>query len=125
MKKCRKCENDLNENNWCKSFQKRNNKLCNLCGLLESRQRYASDRKIVIERLEGKCACCGETNFDILSIDHVFGGGNQEKKKLRGKRFMTILKNMEQSKLIEKYQCLCYNCNYCIGFWGVCQHELL
>ena len=47
---------------------------------------------------------------------------NKEKKLLRGKSFISKLAKMENIK--EIYRCLCFNCNYCIGFWGVCEHKL-
>jgi hypothetical protein len=36
-------------------------------------------RQMVYDRYGGKCACCSETEFVFLSIDHIDGGGTQHR----------------------------------------------
>ena len=66
-----------------------------------------------------KCACCGETEFLFLTIDHINNGGAEQRKEIykqkknygrygAGKRFYSWLK---QHNYPEGYQVLCYNCN--------------
>ena len=60
----------------------------------------------------GKCACikCGFDNTAALSIDHVNGGGREDRKtKGRGNSFYQWLKT---NNYPEGYQTLCMNCNW-------------
>jgi hypothetical protein len=124
MKICRRCETELTAENWLPSDRGLNRMFCRDCRIEERRQRYEVHRNNVITNLGGKCECCGEKDEHRLSIDHIYGGGHQESLNLRGNSIMTKLSNMPIDELKEKYRCLCYNCNYCIGFYGVCQHDL-
>lgn len=85
---------------------------------------YNFMRKFTMQRLGMACACCGESQYEKLSIDHKNGGGNQQKKSIRGIKYMKYLCALSNNELFENFQTLCYNCNTCNGFWGVCAHEL-
>ena len=81
-------------------------------------------RAVIINRLGDKCQCCNLNNTDLLSIDHICGGGHKEAQEMSWKKYMRMLYNMPQEGLLAKYRCLCFNCNYTRGFWGVCPHQL-
>lgn len=66
-----------------------------------------------------ECACCGETQPEFLSIDHVNGGGNQHRKSFN----LPIYKLLKKEGLPEGYRVLCHNCNQAIGYHGYCPHE--
>lgn len=76
----------------------------------------------VIEAYGGKCMCCGEPNWEFLSMDHIGGGGNLHRKKtgLKGVDFYRWLRRNKFPKT--DYQLLCYNCNLSLGFLGYCPH---
>ena len=77
---------------------------------------------LVISHYGGKCACCGETNIDLLTIDHICGGGRKQFTKTgRGTHFYQWLKN---NNFPLGHQVLCWNCN-CGKFanGGVCPHK--
>ncbi len=61
----------------------------------------------------GKCACvnCGFKDIRALSIDHINGGGNQERKRfnISGKGMYYWLK---KNNLPIGYQTLCMNCQF-------------
>jgi hypothetical protein len=123
--KCRRCQEVLTIINWMSSFRARDNRLCSSCLSIEQKDRYIKHRKIVLEKLGGKCECCGINDFDMLSIDHIYGGGHKERiAGARGKTHMAKLSRISEDELRTKYRCLCFNCNCCIGFYGVCQHDL-
>lgn len=122
--KCRKCSVILTKLNCMKSYLSYGINICNECQRQYEKDQYIKNRIIVLNKLGGKCDCCGEQKIELLSIDHINGGGNQEKKVLRGANLLKKLKLMNESDLSNKYRCLCYNCNYCIGFWGKCQHKI-
>lgn len=72
-----------------------------------------------------KCACCGETTTEFLSIDHIHGGGNKHRKAVScgvgGNEFYRWLKKNGFPK--DDFQLLCYNCNLAKGFYGECPHK--
>jgi hypothetical protein len=74
-------------------------------------------RREVIELYGGKCVCCGETNIEFLAIDHINGGGREERAKHRS-WFYYLKKNKPTHVRI-----LCHNCNMSMGFYGYCPHD--
>jgi len=70
-----------------------------------------------------KCVCCGEKHIEFLSIDHIGGGGRQQKLKL--KRWgINFYRWLRQNNFPKGYRVLCHNCNQAIGFYGYCPHQL-
>jgi hypothetical protein len=71
-----------------------------------------------------KCACCGEQNTAFLSIDHIEGGGNKQRRglQLRGNGFYRWLRN---NGYPSGYRVLCMNCNSALGLRGHCPHGVL
>src|SRR5438128_1669290 len=69
-------------------------------------------RQDVVEAYGGVCECCGITEWKFLTIDHKYGGGNQERRDLgltSSHEFYRYLKNNNYPK--DLYQLLCFNCN--------------
>lgn len=62
-----------------------------------------------IEHLGGKCLGCGFDDFRALQIDHINGGGNQERKQLSCGP--TGYYKLVIEDTTGKYQLLCANCN--------------
>ena len=56
----------------------------------ERRKRYRTD---AINAYGGRCACCGETHIDMLTIDHVNNDGNVHRKELGRKDFYIWLRD--------------------------------
>ena len=94
---CRKCGAVLNSKNWHDSDKLVSNYICINCRCEYAKKRYlenkerikALDKKErgklnndVINGYGGKCACCGETRKEYLSIDHKDGGGNKQKREI-------------------------------------------
>jgi len=70
-------------------------------------------KKRIFDLLGGKCYSCGESDWRCLQIDHVNGGGNQQKKRLHSaneKYYNFILKELQFGS--KNYQLLCANCNW-------------
>lgn len=78
-------------------------------------------RREVIDAYGGKCACCSESMFEFLSIDHVDGKGNEHRKSIGGNVYLIpwLIKN----NFPKGFQVLCHNCNQAKGAYGVCPHE--
>lgn len=76
------------------------------------KKRYHTPRKEIIKLLGGKCTRCGFSDFRVLQIDHVKGGGNKERKKIESTRtyYPYVLEKIKNGSL--DYQVLCANCNW-------------
>ena len=78
-------------------------------------------KKYSIKSLWNKCACCGETQREFLTIDHINENGAAHRKEVgKGK---TIYKFIIKNNFPNDLQILCFNCNW--GKYvndGVCPH---
>ncbi len=81
-----------------------------------------SRRKLKAEAIKaygGKCACCGEKRFELLSIDHIKGGGTAHRREIGP----DIYPYLRARKYPSGYRLLCMNCNFTIGKLGFCPHK--
>lgn len=60
--------------------------------------------------LDGKCVCvkCGYSDVRALSLDHIEGGGSQQRKGVHTDFYKWIIRN----NYPEGFQTLCMNCNW-------------
>lgn len=68
----------------------------------------------------GKCACCGETRIEFLTLDHL-NGRKDEPYRITGQKAWARLKARGWPK--DNYQLLCFNCNCAKGVYGRCPHQ--
>jgi hypothetical protein len=108
-------------NKWRKDWQIRNrDKLSK-----EVRERAQKAKSIVYENYGGKCACCGESIKEFLSIDHIQNNGaewrrNNKSRTSGGNFYRWIIKNDFPKDL----QLLCMNCNFAKNrHKGECPHQ--
>ena len=69
------------------------------------------------------CQCCGENKREFLALDHIYGGGNRERRGLgmgMGRAYLTRLKKLGWPK--DKYRLLCHNCNASLAYYRYCPH---
>ena len=94
----------------------------------EFRQEYnrkyqANQRRAVFAFYGGEhpeCACCGESHIELLTIDHIGGGGNSHRRQIgEGALYSWLIKN----NFPNGFRVLCMNCNWSIGIHGYCPHE--
>jgi hypothetical protein len=67
----------------------------------------------VFELLGNRCALCPVTDKRLLQIDHVNGGGNQQRKRLNNawwKIIAEVTASIERGE--HEYRLLCANCNW-------------
>lgn len=70
-----------------------------------------------------KCACCGETSWAFLSLDHINGGGCKHRREMKGGGLFTY-RWLKKHGYPEGYQVLCMNCNFGKAQnGGICPHE--
>jgi hypothetical protein len=72
----------------------------------------------VIAHYGGMCSCCGENHIEFLTIDHINGGGNAERRKIFGlekKVGSRFYEWLIHNNFPEGYQVLCADCNMAKG----------
>lgn len=149
VKSCRKCGKEINELTTFRSYLKSNNHICKECDSkikkisnkklydlkkddssykLTKNEKSKNDRKITKEKIitayGGKCVCCGESNREFLTIDHINGNGHTHRKELGGSVYFykwLIDNNFPK----DNFRLLCMNCNFSVGKYGYCPHKKL
>jgi hypothetical protein len=84
----------------------------------------------VLQHYGGKqpsCKCCGFSDFRVLTIDHIEGGGRAHRL-ITGKG-MGLYLWLRKNGYPEGFRVLCHNCNHVRGhvrgYVGPCPHEAL
>ena len=89
-------------------------------------KRHAHSRELRLSVLEHystsppECACCGETKVHFLTIDHINGGGHKHLRTIGGNLYIWLRKNNYPLG----FRVLCMNCNFAIGHYGFCPHQV-
>ena len=87
-----------------------------------SRVKLKTDALNVYSDGNSKCACCGETEFEFLCLDHIENDGGEHRKLTgHGNTFYFWLRKNSYPKL--NIQVLCYNCNNSKRTDGICIHK--
>lgn len=134
---CNICKIILDEINLTASSKAKFRYICNICqnnaarvkaSTYEAREKAALARqRLRLETMNaygGKCNCCGLSQLEFLTIDHIFENGATHRKEtnLKGSDFYRWLRKNNYPQ--DEYQCLCMNCNFAksLNFWG-CPHK--
>lgn len=91
---------------------------CKDCRNLQQRKSTELCKESVFKYYGNKCSCCGETQKEFLTIDHINGGGSSDRKKSGNSYYLIVQRNFPKD-----LQILCYNCNCSKGHKGYCPHE--
>jgi hypothetical protein len=83
--------------------------------------RYHEMKAQVHAAYGGKCACCGESAPEFLTVDHVGGRDGDHVGLTSTQVFAAIIRE----GFPDKYRLLCWNCNMSHGLHGYCPHERL
>lgn len=102
--------------------------ICRDCTCKSARKANSTERnKLRLEiltrySLNGKfgCQCCGESRIEFLTLDHINGGGNKERKKYPA---TMLFRKLRRESYPSGYRTLCYNCNCSYGKYGYCPHN--
>jgi len=99
-------------------------------GRFSSRKEYSADRRknfknIVFDYYSNgtmRCACCGESHIEFLTVDHINNDGASHRKQIKGDNINTwlVLNNLPNG-----YRILCMNCNFSHGIHGYCPHDII
>jgi len=96
---------------------------CKPCHLVNGRREYHTLRYRALVAYSGKvpkCACCGESEYGFLAIDHINNDGADHRKTLNSKN---IVHWLSRNKFPPGFQVLCHNCNTAKGIYGRCPHQ--
>lgn len=108
--------------------------LCSYCKLCEKERKARRDpekvrertninarkrRQALINDLGGSCACCGETTYEFLEIDHIYNNGGEHRKELN----RPALNTSDLRKHMDELQVLCGNCHNSKSHFEVCVHQ--
>jgi len=97
---------------------------CKDCNNRRNREAEAALKLDVFTHYSGgtpKCACCGSTYTEFLTLDHINGDGAQHRRELKGRRVYRWVKAHDYPS---GFQVLCMNCNFAKGMFGFCPHDM-
>lgn len=104
-----------------------NKQQCASCAELEKISKNKTTKKLkrgVFDSYGGKCACCGEEDIRLLSLDHINNNGSDHRRELNRYGGQQFYRWVRDNNYPTDLQILCYNCNcgkYHNG--GTCPHE--
>lgn len=75
----------------------------------EKRDEWSRVRLEVIQGYGGHCACCGNDHMPHLTLDHVGGGGAQNR---RVESNRSLYRRLRREGFPPGFRVLCFNCNY-------------
>ncbi len=87
----------------------------------QAKVRHKRIKKECLEAYGGKCACCGESTFEFLTMDHINNNGAQHRKEIKTSNIYAWLRRTGYTA--EGFRVLCWNCNCSRGFLGFCPHK--
>ena len=83
------------------------------------KKNHQQHRIATLEAYGKRCQCCGETQLEFLTIDHILGWRATLAPR-SGNRLYRWLRN---NSYPEGFQVLCWNCNCAKGIMGGCPHR--
>jgi hypothetical protein len=80
---------------------------------------YSTSLKMKFLEIYGnKCSCCGENEYEFLTLDHVISRTSENRGETGNRGYLKAISEYRP----DLYQTLCYNCN-CGRRHGVCPHK--
>ena len=96
-----------------KKYNKKNKK--------KIKERYEIIKKMVFNYYGNECICCGENDFNLLTVDHINGGGSEHKRK---NKIYNMYNWLIKNNFPSGFQTLCRNCNCGKREYKICPHHL-
>lgn len=78
----------------------------------------------VISHYGAECRGCGEKHPDLLCLDHIYGGGNEHRSKLKKNSGRSFYAWIKSEGFPPEFQLLCFNCNNTKGILGYMPHKM-
>lgn len=89
-------------------------------------ERLKQARREVVEHYGGKCACCGEGEYEFLTLHHFDGEGTKHRRELFGGKDVggnAFAWKIRAMGFPPGLQVLCCNCHNAIHRYGNCPHQ--
>ena len=67
------------------------------------------DALMIIGHGKIECAKCGNSDIDVLEINHIYGGGEMEREILNGEAFLSAILDLDRPT--DDLNILCGNCH--------------
>jgi hypothetical protein len=114
---------------------------CKICNVKQHNQYSKDNRKMVYERARQyrkntrikcldyysnhtmKCACCQESIFEFLTLDHIQNDGAEQRRKFGERGNFKIMLWAIKNNFPPMFQVLCWNCNCAKHLFGECPHK--
>jgi hypothetical protein len=77
-------------------------------------------KKDVFDRYGNVCACCGESDIQFLTIDHINNDGAQHR---HVTKTLSLYQWLRTNDYPAGFQTLCWNCNLAKHIYGQCPHR--
>ena len=127
LRRCPRCTRDLpaDEEHFYKALQGLGS-WCRDCSNEVTKDRQRRLRLRVLKHYGGEdpaCACCKEKRLEFLSIDHIEGGGNEQRRRDNVRSGASFNYWLVRNHFPTGFRLRCHNCNMARGFYGVCPHE--
>lgn len=90
---------------------------------IRAKKYRAETKRQVVEAYGGACACCGESEIAFLCVDHIHGGGRNERNKWAAFGSLHLYRDLRARGYPPGYQILCANCNMAKELVGGCPHR--
>ena len=87
----------------------------------KANERAHQDRENALSAYGRKCACCGETTYQFLAVDHLYKSGPLSRKSTGSGA--DLYRWLRQNSYPGGFRVLCHNCNLAMGFYGECPHK--
>lgn len=87
-----------------------------------NRERTRKAREEILAHYGKSCACCGESRFEFLCLDHINGGGRKHRESI-GSNNVSLCAWLKKNNWPTGFQTLCGNCNSSLGYYGYCPHH--
>lgn len=122
MKKCSRCKQIKSLEEYYNNSDTNDGKhlICKLCDTLRQSVYSRLLRMEFVLAYGGKCQCCGETEIDLLTIEHIKNSGYRLVRSSNSKEVIKELKRLKWPK--GGHTVLCYNCNCSTKMRNPCVH---
>lgn len=96
---------------------------CKSCRNTYKKQWTFAQRIEVFKAYGGICICCGETQQEFLSLDHINNDGSLHRRANKLTGGTSLYTWVKKHNYPASIRLLCMNCNSARGNFGYCPHE--
>ena len=125
MKICRSCKEAKFLSEYTSAGSGKLYSYCNTCHAAKNRKSRLCDRFDALQHYSGtsppSCECCGEVFIELLTIDHIGGGGAVHRRTEHSA--INLPTWLKTNNYPEGFRVLCFSCNCSYGHYGYCPHQ--